>query len=52
MGFNLNFASRDCNKVAHACARLVSRNTQVVEWPITPPGLADILDRDCNLIID
>jgi hypothetical protein len=46
--FSLCFISRTCNTLAHACVRLVSRASQVVEWPITPPGLMDIINRDCN----
>lgn len=46
--FELIFISRDCNRLAHECARLVSRDNQVVEWLITLPGLRGIVDNDCN----
>lgn len=47
-GFSLCFISRNYNKLAHACARLVFRNSEVVEWPITPPDVIDIITSDCN----
>jgi hypothetical protein len=47
-GFELLFVNRKCNKVAHECARLVSSISQVEEWLITPPGLRDIINNDCN----
>lgn len=47
-GFKFCFINRKCNKLAHECARLVSRNSQVEEWLITPPRLRDIADFDCN----
>ena len=50
--FSLCFISRTCNNLAHACARLVSHNSQVVEWPITPPGLTDIINSDCKFVHD
>jgi hypothetical protein len=34
--FDFCFISRSCNKLAHACACLVDRDNQVVEWPIRP----------------
>jgi hypothetical protein len=46
--FSLCFASRTCNRLAHECAKLVSRENPVVEWLITPPGLRVIADADCN----
>jgi hypothetical protein len=49
-GFSFHFISRTCNKLAHACAQMVSRNSQVVEWPITPPGFTDIIDSDCKFV--
>jgi len=36
------------NELAHACARLVFRNSEVVEWPITPPDVIDIIISDFN----
>lgn len=48
--FNLCFISRACNKIAHECARRVSQDHQVEEWLITPPGLRDMLNEDCNLL--
>lgn len=48
--FSFCFIGRNCNKLAHACARLVSRDNQVAEWLLTPPGLADIRANDCNPI--
>lgn len=50
--FDLCFVSRNCNKLAHECARLVSRDNQVVEWLMTPPELRAILDTDCNPVHD
>lgn len=47
--FDLSFVSRDCNRLlAHECARLVSQNKPVDEWLITPLGLKEIVDTDCN----
>lgn len=46
----LMFISRNCNILAHECARLVSRDNQVEEWHITPLGVRDIVDSDCNLV--
>ena len=46
--FDLMFIHRECNRLAHECARLVSDGHRVVEWLITPPGLRDIVDADCN----
>jgi len=40
--FDLVFINRKCNRFAHECARLVSRDNPVEEWLITPPGLRDI----------
>jgi hypothetical protein len=50
--FNFRFISRNCNMLAHACTWLVSRDSQVAEWLLTPPGLIDIINRDCNHVID
>lgn len=50
--FKFCFVSRTCNFAAHECARLVSRNSQVVEWHVPPPGLADIINSDCNPVIN
>jgi ribonuclease HI len=50
--FHFRFISRNCNMLAHACTRLVSRDSQVAEWSITPPGLMDTINRDCNPDID
>jgi hypothetical protein len=47
--FHLSFISRDCNRLVHECARLVSHENQV-EWLITPPGLREIADIDCNMV--
>ena len=41
-----------CNMLAHACTRLVSRDYQVAEWPLTSSGLMDIINRECNPVID
>jgi hypothetical protein len=46
--FDLCFIYRDCNRLAHECARLVSRENPVDEWLVTPPGLRDIAHDDCN----
>ena len=46
--FDLLFISRDCNRFAHECAHLVSHDNQVEEWLITPPGLREFVDDDCN----
>ena len=50
--FSLRFVSRDCNKLAHECARLVSTNSQVKEWHVAPPRLRDIINIDCNPDLD
>jgi ribonuclease HI len=49
--FRFSFISRVCNKVAHECTRMVSRDNQVVEWLITPPGLRDVISTDCNPLL-
>lgn len=46
--FRLCFAHRTCNRLAHVCARLVSRDNPVEEWLIIPPGLRDTYKEDCN----
>lgn len=51
-GFKLLFVSRNCNNLAHECARLVSRDVQVEEWLITPSELRDAETLDCNLAHD
>jgi len=48
-GFRLCFISRNCNRLAHECARLVNREQPVMEWLITPQGLRATIDDDCNL---
>ena len=48
--FDLMFISRDCNRLAHECARLVSHENRVEEWLIIPPGLREIVEMDCNLV--
>jgi hypothetical protein len=48
---DLHFISRNCKRLFHECARLTSRDNQVVEWLINPPGLRDIIDADCNLFM-
>lgn len=50
--FHFRFVTKNCNKLAHACARLVSRDSLVVEWPITRPGLMDIINMGCNPVRD
>ena len=47
--FELCFTHRTCNRLAHECARLVSRENPMVEWLIILPVLRDIIDNDCNL---
>ena len=47
--FDLCFIYRDCNRLAHECARLVNREQPVMEWLITPQGLRATIDDDCNL---
>jgi len=46
--FSFCFVSRTCNKLAHECARLVSRENPVEMWHIIPPGLQGTVDLDCN----
>ena len=48
--FDFMFISRDCNRLAHECARLVSHENRVEEWLIIPPGLREIVEMDCNLV--
>ena len=40
---------RICNRLAHECAKLVSRGNPVDDWLLAPPGLRVIIDDDCNL---
>ena len=47
---DLVLISQKCNRLAHECAHLVSCDNLVEEWLITPPGLRNILDDDCNLV--
>ena len=46
--FSFVFSSRTCNKLAHECAKLVSRDRSVEEWLVPPPALRGIADSDCN----
>lgn len=46
--FRLCFAHRTYNRLAHECARIVSRDDPVEEWLIIPPGLRDTYQNDCN----
>lgn len=46
--FSFSYSSRTCNLLAHECAKLVSRNNQVEEWLVPPPGLWGIIESDCN----
>lgn len=46
--FDLCFTYRACNRLAHECARLVSRENPEEEWLVTPLGLRDIAHDDCN----
>jgi ribonuclease HI len=46
--FSLVFSSRSCNRVAHECAKQVSREHRVEEWQAAPPALTDLLAKDCN----
>lgn len=49
--FTLSFAPRQCNRVAHVCARQVSREEPVGEWLTNPPlALQNLIYQDCNLI--
>ena len=48
--FDLMFIPRNCNRLAHECARLVSNEHQVVEWLVTPLGLRHIVDADYNRV--
>jgi len=47
--FSLCFVTRKCNRLAHECAKLVSRGNPVDEWLLAPPGLRVIIDDDCDL---
>lgn len=47
-GFSLVYASRTCNRVAHTCARRVSKECWVVQWQLSPPALVNLLADDCN----
>jgi ribonuclease HI len=47
-GFSFCFINRNCNKLAHECAKLVSRSSQMVEWQEPPSELANIINLDCN----
>jgi hypothetical protein len=43
------YANRNCNRVAHLCARQVSCDHVAEEWHDNPlPVLRDLLLRDCN----
>jgi ribonuclease HI len=46
--FDLMYASRTCNRVAHECAKRVSREHSVEEWHVISPALMDLLAQDCN----
>ena len=48
--FDLMFIPRNCNRLAHECARPVSNEHQVVEWLVTPLGLRHIVDADYNRV--
>lgn len=50
--FSFNFAGRECNRLAHECARLVSCNTLMEEWLIPPSSLGDIIADDCKHVHD
>jgi hypothetical protein len=50
--FNIVFSNRNCNSLAHECAKLVSRNNLVEEWLERPPSLRGILETDCNHVHD
>jgi ribonuclease HI len=45
--FSFVYSSRECNTLAHECAKLVSRNN-LVEWLEPPPGLWGIMEAECN----
>jgi hypothetical protein len=45
--FSFIYSSRECNTLAHECAKLVSRNN-LVEWLEPPPGLWGIMEAECN----
>jgi hypothetical protein len=47
--FVLRFTRRTCNRLAHECARLVSRENPVDEFLVIPLGLRDIAQDDCNI---
>ena len=44
VNFSFVFSSRTCNKLAHECAKLVSRDRSVEEW-LVPPALRGIADH-------
>jgi hypothetical protein len=46
--FDLMYASRTCNRLAHECAKQVSREHSVEEWHVIPHALMDLLAQDCN----
>jgi hypothetical protein len=46
--FSFVYSSRECNRLAHECAKLVSRNNLVEEWLEPPPGLRGIMEAECN----
>lgn len=49
MDFSFVFLPRSCNRVAHECARLVSREQTSEVWHLEPPAaLRHLLDQDCN----
>lgn len=50
--FSFSYASRLRNKLAHECARLVSRSALVEEWQIPPPCLGGIIAEDCRHVHD
>jgi len=46
--FSFIYANRMCNRLAHECAKLVSRTNLVEEWLVPPPVLRGFIHADCN----
>jgi ribonuclease HI len=46
--FSLLYLNRSSNRVAHECAKRVSKEHRVEKWHVAPPALVNLLVEDCK----
>ena len=48
LDFNLIYAGRLCNRIAHMLAQQATDDYRVVEWQVVPTCIINLLAEECN----